>query len=174
MNALPTRQCYDLVNVEPEGARMLEWEPCEPTVPVSAGGWPRALIRLELGMDCPISEAIYEVARASRQFRRGVVMAVNGNDLFAFPHQSCDEIARTWHRLTLVKTEAPSAVKDAIVRWTPLRKVVLVTDIALGRTTFEEACERHEITSEELQGWIDGYHEHGLQGVMATKIQAIR
>jgi hypothetical protein len=161
------------LTLQNQGANMLEWEPIEATVAVPAGGWPRALIRLELGMDCPICEAIYEVARASRQFRRGVVMEVNGTDLFAFPHQSCDEIARTWRRLTAPPPVPPETPRN-VVRWTPLRKAVLAADIALNRISFDDACTRHELSPEELQGWIDGYQAHGLDGVKVGKIQAVR
>lgn len=153
------------------------WEPIEPVCGVPQGGWPRALMRLELGLECPIAEAIYEVCRASRQFRRGVVMTINGMDLFAFPHQSCDEVARTWHRLNTPPVAPPKLAPAPVsqtVRWTPLRKVTLVSDIALGRTTFVEACKAHNLTAEELNSWIDGFQAHGLAGVMATKVQTLR
>jgi hypothetical protein len=160
--------------------RDMHWEPILPTSPVPQGGWPRSLMRLHLAFDCPIAEAIYEVACASRQFRRGVVMDIGGQDLFAYPHQSCDEVARTWARLNRQPESQPmtettdTQAEAPIKRWTALRKATLVADIALGRTSAAEACERHGLSQEELGGWMDGYHEHGLRGLMATKVQAFR
>lgn len=85
-------------------------EPADPVVREPLGGWPRALLRLEL-MDSaavPLSreEAFYEVACASRTFRRGVVAMWREQEIIGFPHQSVDEIARSHLRVRRMREAA--------------------------------------------------------------------
>src|SRR5579875_941443 len=71
-------------------------EPIDPIVPVPRpGGWPRAVYRMELLGALAPEQAYYELACVSRQLRLGVVAEYQGLDLYAFPHQSTSEIARS-------------------------------------------------------------------------------
>ena len=48
---------------------------------------------------CSFDEAIYAVACMTRRWRMGVVAHAFGSELFAFPHQTTSEIARSYQRM---------------------------------------------------------------------------
>lgn len=99
-------------------------EPIDPVRRVPSGGWPKALYRLELLPDLIFPAAVYEAACAARSLHRGVVVDWQGAPLIAFPHQSVDEIARTYQRLKAESLDAlgftvemGTAPTPALLRW---------------------------------------------------------
>jgi hypothetical protein len=40
--------------------------------------------------------------------------------------------------------------------------------------TFDEACDRYQLTNEEFTGWQHSIESHGLAGLRATRIQQYR
>jgi hypothetical protein len=87
-------------------------EPLDPVRKVPEGGWPRALLRVDLLPDMKLRMAIYEVACASRHYWRGVVTDFEGTLLVAWPHQSVDEIARTYQRLRAETVQSLGMTED--------------------------------------------------------------
>ncbi len=61
-----------------------------------------------------------------------------------------------------------------ITRWTPGRKMDVVDALERQELTFADACARHDISAEELAGWIKGARKHGKAGVKVGLIQATR
>lgn len=56
-------------------------------------------------------------------------------------------------------------------RYTPLRKARILDAINGGAITTAEACERYNITAEELAGWQRRDARHGVQGLRVTRSQ---
>ncbi len=52
--------------------------------------------------------------------------------------------------------------RSVAVRWTPWRKVEVITAIRVGTITFSEACERYCLSLEELSAWEAAFDEDGL------------
>lgn len=63
---------------------------------------------------------------------------------------------------------------DTTARWTPAKKRELLDEIREGRLTFTDACDRHELTSEELASWIQLYQTHGTAALRTTRLQSYR
>jgi Protein of unknown function (DUF1153) len=61
-----------------------------------------------------------------------------------------------------------------ITRWTIRRKAAVAAAILLKRLTFEEACQRYEISAEEVALWITTIERHGLAGLRVTLAQSYR
>jgi len=59
-------------------------------------------------------------------------------------------------------------------RWTVRRKAAIVTAVAMGKITGEEACRRYQITAEEFLSWQRAYESFGLPGLRATRLQQYR
>jgi hypothetical protein len=68
-------------------------------------------------------------------------------------------------------TELPPA---NVKRWTIRRKAAVVRAIAAGLLTSEAACERYQLTPEELASWQRAYEAHGLPGLRSTRLQQYR
>ena len=60
------------------------------------------------------------------------------------------------------------------VRWVIRRKAELVAAIRGGLLSLEDACERYQLSEEELQSWIDSLDQHGIRGLRSTKLQLYR
>jgi hypothetical protein len=84
-------------------------EPLDPPIRTPAGGWPHASLRVDLPATLAPELAFYELAGLSRRFRLGVVAGFHGVELFAYPHQTTDEIARSFLRLKLMAAGQPYA-----------------------------------------------------------------
>jgi len=54
------------------------------------------------------------------------------------------------------------------------RKAEVVAAVRGGLLTFDEACERYNITSEEFLGWQKAIETHGMAGLRTTRIQSYR
>lgn len=59
-------------------------------------------------------------------------------------------------------------------RWTPLRKVELLNDIAGGEITRQGAFERHGVTEDELDSWERRWAAYGVLGLKTTLTQRLR
>lgn len=59
-------------------------------------------------------------------------------------------------------------------RWVARRKAEVVSAVRDGLLTFEEACQRYNISAEEFQSWEKAIDKHGLGGLRVTRIQDFR
>lgn len=143
-------------------------EPIDAVCRVPSGGWPKALLRLELLADLKFNEAVYEVACASRLERRGVVATYDGNILAAWPHQEIHEIRDTYYRMRDNRVE----VADPNIRWTASRKEWVCIGIVNETMTRAEAMDNFAIAGDELDSWMMRYSRHGQDGLKALVVRA--
>jgi len=61
-----------------------------------------------------------------------------------------------------------------VKRWTIRRKVAVVTAVAVGVLTREEACSRYQLSEEEFLSWQQAFKAHGLRGLHSTRLQQYR
>ncbi len=61
-----------------------------------------------------------------------------------------------------------------VTRWTIRRKEAVVTAVANGELTREEACRRYQLSEEEFLAWQRAYEAHGLPGLRSTRLQQYR
>ena len=59
-------------------------------------------------------------------------------------------------------------------RWTASRKAEVVIAVLEGRLMREEACQRYQLSEEELFAWEDVFKTHGDSGLRATQLQQYR
>jgi len=59
-------------------------------------------------------------------------------------------------------------------RWVVRRKAEVVAAVQGGLLTFDEACERYDLTLEELVSWERAVEGSGMQGLRVTRIQLYR
>jgi Protein of unknown function (DUF1153) len=59
-------------------------------------------------------------------------------------------------------------------RWTIRRKAAVVTAVANGVLTREEACHRYQLSEEEFISWQQAFEAHGLPGLRSTRLQQYR
>ncbi len=60
------------------------------------------------------------------------------------------------------------------VRWVIRRKAELVAAIRGGLLSLEDACERYQLSEEELQSWANSIAKHGIRGLRSTRLQLYR
>ncbi len=61
-----------------------------------------------------------------------------------------------------------------VKRWTFRRKAAVVTAVANGELTREEACRRYQLSEEEFVSWQQAFDAHGLPGLRSTRLQQYR
>jgi transposase-like protein len=61
-----------------------------------------------------------------------------------------------------------------VKRWTFRRKAAVVSAVANGELTREEACRRYQLTEEEFVSWQQAFETHGLPGLRSTRLQQYR
>ena len=61
-----------------------------------------------------------------------------------------------------------------VYRLTIRRKAAVVTAVATGEITREEACRRYQISAEEFLSWQRAYESFGLPGLRSTRLQQYR
>ncbi len=61
-----------------------------------------------------------------------------------------------------------------VKRWTFRRKAAVVTAVADGVLTREQACRRYKLTEDELLSWEEAFEAHGLPGLRVTRLQQYR
>jgi hypothetical protein len=59
-------------------------------------------------------------------------------------------------------------------RWITKRKAAVIAQIVTGRLTIEEACQRYNLSLDELSCWQRAFDRYGLSGLQATKEQKRR
>ena len=59
-------------------------------------------------------------------------------------------------------------------RWVARRKAEVVTAVRAGLLTFEEACERYNLSAEEFGAWERAIDRHGMRGLRVTRLQDFR
>lgn len=59
-------------------------------------------------------------------------------------------------------------------RWVIRRKAEVVAAVRGGLLTYEQACERYNLTTEEFDSWRASIERHGLPGLRTTRIQHYR
>lgn len=60
------------------------------------------------------------------------------------------------------------------VRWSPQRKALVVAAIQDNVITFEEACQRYQLSAEELLSWQQAKQAYGIGGLRVTRFQYYR
>lgn len=78
-------------------------------------------------------------------------------------------IGPTGQPLTLEDLPPPDTV-----RWVVRRKAELVAGIHGGLINLEEACERYQLSKEELESWAASLERFGLRGLRTTRLQHYR
>ncbi len=71
----------------------------------------------------------------------------------------------------LSRSDLPS-VKT--MRWVARRKATVVTAVAAGMITREEALDMYDISGEEFESWVKAMVSHGRSGLRVTKLQEYR
>ncbi len=71
----------------------------------------------------------------------------------------------------LSRSDLPS-VKT--MRWVARRKATVVTAVAAGMLSRDEALEMYGISGEEFDSWVKAMTTHGRNGLRVTKIQEYR
>jgi len=59
-------------------------------------------------------------------------------------------------------------------RWVVRRKAEVVAAVEGGLLTIAEACERYDLTLEELASWQRAVEREGIAGLRATRVQHYR
>jgi len=59
-------------------------------------------------------------------------------------------------------------------RWVARRKAEVVAAVNGGLLSMDEACERYDLTIEELVGWQRTFDRSGMLGLRATRMQDYR
>ncbi len=59
-------------------------------------------------------------------------------------------------------------------RWSAFRKAEVVAAVNGHLLGFEEACDRYNLTTEELVSWQRAYRQDGLAGLRITKLKDYR
>jgi len=59
-------------------------------------------------------------------------------------------------------------------RWTYNRKADVVAAIRTGKITFDEACQRYDLSAEELRSWQRMLARYGREGLKVTKLRQYR
>lgn len=74
--------------------------------------------------------------------------------------------------------ETPRATPELpppnVLRWTIRRKAAVVVAVTNGALTREEACQRYQLSEEELLSWQRAFDAHGLPGLRSTRLQHYR
>lgn len=111
-------------------------------------GWPPIVERVELTRTMEISEAAYWLAYRSRRDCAGLVAKLGERDLYAWPHQTVEDIIHTHLRL-----EEIAAKIDASGRWMPSRKLELLRAIRLNMVDRATAMARFSLSAHEIGEW---------------------
>lgn len=72
-----------------------------------------------------------------------------------------------------VMTRADLPPKDTR-RWVASRKAAVVRAVQSGLVSAEEACERYDLSQEELDTWVEQMTSHGQSALRVTRIQKYR
>ena len=90
--------------------------------------------------------------------------------------------------MSMIDTEQPDAIvgpqdqelsRDTLPprntsRWVVRRKAEVVAAVDRGLLTIAEACDRYDLTLEELASWQRAVEREGMPGLRATRVQHYR
>ena len=71
----------------------------------------------------------------------------------------------------MTRADLPS---PGVRRWVPRRKARIVAAVEGGLISWEEACSRYALSTEELDDWKAGLSRFGLRGLCVTRINERR
>ena len=111
-------------------------------------GWPPIVERVELSRPMEISEAAYWLAYRCRRDSAGLVAKLGERDLYAWPHQTVEDIIHTHLRLEEIADRV-----DVAGRWHPARKLELLRAIRLNMVDRATAMARFALSAHELGEW---------------------
>lgn len=60
------------------------------------------------------------------------------------------------------------------VRWSPYRKASVVDGVRSGIISIEEACQRYQLSADELVSWQKAFATHGVGALRVTRQQYYR
>lgn len=72
---------------------------------------------------------------------------------------------------TLTRADLPP---ENTRRWVASRKALVVKAVKFGLISDEEACDRYDISDEELDSWFKAVELHGEAALKTTSIQKYR
>lgn len=61
-----------------------------------------------------------------------------------------------------------------VTRWGIRRKAAVVNAIEVGLLSFEAACDRYDLSNEELESWVRRLSAHGVGGLRVTRLTDYR
>lgn len=68
----------------------------------------------------------------------------------------------------------PATGSSKALRWVARRKAEVIDAISKGELSFAEACQRYNLSADELFSWQTAYKQHGLGGLRAMRVQICR
>jgi len=87
-------------------------------------------------------------------------------------------IAQNGQEVPLVNIPGRNGVNNLpsanTIRWTIWRKAEVVAAVRNGLLGLDEACERYRLSAEEFLNWQRLIEDHGLRGLLVTRIQDYR
>lgn len=63
---------------------------------------------------------------------------------------------------------------EPVARWTPRKKAEVLEALRLRRITITQACEAHDLSAEEIDGWVERFGAYGQAGLSAMRLQELR
>ena len=68
----------------------------------------------------------------------------------------------------------PAIGPSNALRWVARRKAEVIDAICKGELSFADACQRYNLSADELFSWQTAYKQHGLGGLRVMRIQMYR
>ena len=69
------------------------------------------------------------------------------------------------------KGKAPELPPATTKRWSPRRKAAVIKGIRAGVLSILDACERYDLSLEEVLSWQEAYERGGTKALRSTFIQ---
>ncbi len=69
------------------------------------------------------------------------------------------------------KGQAPELPPTTMKRWSPRRKAAVIEGIKAGVLSIWDACERYDLSLEEVLSWQEAYERGGTKALRSTFIQ---
>ncbi len=67
--------------------------------------------------------------------------------------------------------QAPELPPATTKRWSPRRKAAVIEGIRTGALSILDACERYNLSLEEVLSWQEAYEKGGTKALRSTYIQ---
>ena len=69
------------------------------------------------------------------------------------------------------KRQAPELPPTTIKRWSPKRKAAVIEGIKTGNLSIWDACERYDLSLQEVLSWQEAYERGGTKALRSTRLQ---